>query len=337
MIDVRCPCGLTFHAEESQIGKKLSCWKCGTVVPIEKPTPAPISMREPVVVDVRPAANARKVVERATGFRAKVWSPRIGAAFGVFLAVAVALWVASLTIFSTHHDLPHKGPAIKSPAAAAGTWVQPKSQVPSRSTGPTGREGTDASHRQRERSSSGEASAGLRALAVTKLPRLEASASARVLIPPCAVGQQSYEPLTGELLGRTADGYGSGRCRLTVINGTSGDAAVRLADYLTGATARFFYIRARDTYTVIGVDGGFYSLMFEAGSDWIPACRGFLRGENAQEFDKPLSFEVTWFDWGYKVSHLTVTLNPVPHGTVKTHAIDRRRFFQGDQNVALGP
>lgn len=128
---------------------------------------------------------------------------------------------------------------------------------------------------------------------------------------------------------------------LLITNGTGYDAAVRLVDSTTGRTIRFVYVQASAADKVSGIEPGSYRLIFTTGTDWVAACRGFMRASSYSEFEDELVFRVsstededsitTW------TTHGEVTLNPVFGGNAKTRKIDRRRFFEGDPYVAVDP
>jgi hypothetical protein len=334
MIEVHCPCGETFHAEESQIGKKIRCWKCGAVVPIERPRPAPLSRVEPEPLEARAVGNVKTAAEVVIGFKKRVWSIRITAAVGILAAVVVAIWVISITTVSPNTKHSPASPGRKSPAAAAEpSLVERERPAVPRSTPLLNRNIVPPG--KRHRPSSAEAS-GANAMP----PLAGALASSRVVIPPCAVGQEIDRPFTGDSLEDAGAKDPSSDSYLEILNGESEDAAVRLADFSTGKKVRFVYIRAGDTFSITGIDPGMYSVLFESGRDWVPACRGFIRGQDIQEFDKPLEFNVRAQvnDSGVEVfsTQGSITLYTVAHGNAKIHAIDRNRFFRGDQRLTLG-
>lgn len=124
-------------------------------------------------------------------------------------------------------------------------------------------------------------------------------------------------------------------------NGTGYDAAVRLVGLATGNTLRFFYVRTGESYSVGKLEPGSYWLRFATGNDWFSGCKEFLEDATYSEFEKPLVFKVgadqdqdeirVW------ATNAEVTLNPVLFGNAKIRLIDRKRFFEGDQNLATEP
>lgn len=155
------------------------------------------------------------------------------------------------------------------------------------------------------------------------------------IVPPCAQGQQAVRLPTGTRI--EPDGEASGPSELSVSNGTTSDAAVRLVKRDSGNTARFVYIAAGDNYTLTGIEPGTYGLLFVSGMKWVPECRDFLDAEYF-EFESALVFKDVVLGSGeenYNTMH--VTLNPVPLGTARTRRIDRKHFFEGSQRFKPQP
>ena len=157
---------------------------------------------------------------------------------------------------------------------------------------------------------------------------LTASDTQTLLVEPCAEGEDPERPPTGWQI--EADEGVSGRSTLDITNGLSLDAAVRLVEASGSRTSRFVYIRAREAYTLDGIEPGLYWLRFASGSSWISACAHFQADEDIDEFEKPFTFRQEVTRQGeYEVETWTegaVSLHPVPEGTARTRKIDRRRF-----------
>jgi hypothetical protein len=160
-----------------------------------------------------------------------------------------------------------------------------------------------------------------------------------IVIPPCAQGQPVERLATGERIEN--DGSEQGESKLLVTNGTGHDAAIRLADFQTGRSARFVYIQDGDSYRLSAIAPGSYRLSFATGFDWVPNCVDFVRDESYSEFEKELVFRYSTTEdeeaistW---VTNGEVTLNPVVGGNAKIRKIDRKRFLEGDQYMRLGP
>lgn len=163
------------------------------------------------------------------------------------------------------------------------------------------------------------------------------SAGQPMPLPPCAQNQQVVRLPTGA---KIEPGEGaSGPCKLKISNGTSHDAAVRVVDEASSRTARFVYVQAGDDYTLDGIEPGAYQIRWISGYDWVPACRDFLREAGYSEADRALWFKVEVDDYSRPVSATRheITLYPVLGGNLGKRAIDRKRFFEGDQYVSPKP
>ena len=163
--------------------------------------------------------------------------------------------------------------------------------------------------------------------------------SAENAVPLCAQGQPVEHLTHGQKIEESE--RENGKSTLLVKNGTGHDAAVRLVDSLTGRTIRFVYVRAGNAYKVSGIEPGSYRLDFMTGSDWVSACRGFIRDPSYSEFEGNLVFKFSSTENENEVTtwttHGEVTLNPVVGGNAKIRQIDRKRFFEGDQYVGVAP
>ena len=250
MIDLRCSCGKTYHADDSHLGKSLRCTECGRILKVE----------------------------------------------------------ASLA--------PPQAESVTRPPAARGPLSKPAT--------------IDVGRRRRKRK--GEAWTALAAMGFVALvifvvdfcvPWLRARLAAPAPVPACAVGRKPERPATGSRI--KPDEGTSGGSSLEITNGSDLDAAVRLVDNFTNRASRFVYVRAKEKQLLNAIEPGSYSLRYASGSDWTEACLDFLRDEDLEEFEEPVTFRA-----GY-ISTWTVSLNPVPEGTAKTRKIDRKRFLEGDR------
>jgi hypothetical protein len=131
----------------------------------------------------------------------------------------------------------------------------------------------------------------------------------------------------------------SGSSKLMISNGAQREAVIRLVEKVSGRTVRFVYIGAGKKYTLGNIESGIYLLRFASGYDWVPACRDFLREPDYSEFEDSLSFQTvmpTDGQDGYTTKY-EVSLNEVLLGNARKRNIDRKRFFDGDQYVAISP
>lgn len=302
MLDVHCSCGETFHAEDSQIGKKLRCWRCGSAVLIERSRPS-----ETAAFITPEVVEARAISSRAGGWKSKlakaggiekakeVWEgfrlhPRVlkmAAALAVTMAfLAVYLWFGSSDQGGSSKA--KRAPNLSQQAAAHGVAGNPNAATLTRPIAPV-------------------------------VPPL----------PPCAVGKLPERPRTGARI--YADEGTSGYCGLKVFNSTDGDAAVRLLWSGTENTARFAYVRSGASYAFTNIEPGNYELRWDTGEGWVGSCLMFLRDNSYSTFDRPLAFTVGWNEEAQEMGchgH-KVTLYEVPGGNISKVGISRAKFLEG--------
>jgi len=119
-----------------------------------------------------------------------------------------------------------------------------------------------------------------------------------------------------------AEQFTSGHGLLTIKNGTESDAVVNVVEQRSEILARSVYVARGSNWTIRRLAPGTYKLIFGTGRGWDDAEGDFSVDANHQEFDKLLVFEET----GPQYDHLTLTLNPVFGGNVRTVGIDQARF-----------
>jgi len=325
MIDIKCRCGETYHADESHVGGSIRCPKCGAVNRIEHSSPVKSTSQSRTGPVTIPTSEWRpsKPVSRLTSGHSRRMKAAIVASvlFGVFgIAVALdRLWPDSSKKLGAESSSTLKQSVAQSPTTQPhdiqAPLVEPTPPIPN-----PWRQSGDSSQAP---SSSGDSAA---------FPTTNGAAHP-IPIPPCAQGQQAERLQTGARI--ESDEEASGLSELSVSNGTRSDAAVRLANGSSGNTSRFVYIEAGHEYTITGIEPGTYTLRFISGREWVPACRDFLEAEYF-EFESALVFKDAIVDNDVeKYNTIRITLNAVPHGTARTRAIDRKRFFEGDQHVTL--
>ncbi len=122
---------------------------------------------------------------------------------------------------------------------------------------------------------------------------------------------------------------------LDVDNGTSEDAVVRLCGVTTDQTLRWFFVQAHSSAHVAKVPRGSYRLIFTTGLDWIESEDSFRWHPSYSEFDKTFEFNEQRDSEGVQYKAISVTLNPVLFGNVKTKTITREEFSKGHRHVAL--
>lgn len=123
-------------------------------------------------------------------------------------------------------------------------------------------------------------------------------------------------PATGEL------GHGA----LTVANGTSQDAVLKLAA-ADGSIRRFVYVRALDTLRVLGIGQCACTVQFALGSGWDTQRQRFQRNTSFAEFADGFAFQEARTSEGVEYATFRVTLHPVANGKARTNRIDAARFY----------
>jgi hypothetical protein len=116
----------------------------------------------------------------------------------------------------------------------------------------------------------------------------------------------------------------SGHGTLTIENGTSYDATVKLAE--EDQVRRWVYVRARSTVTLKAVGPCSCRVLFSFGADWDNARLGFTRDRTFSKFEDV--FEFTEYRLGNEIRYGTfsITLHPVPLGQARTRKIDESEF-----------
>lgn len=327
MIDIKCRCGETYHADESYIGRSIRCPKCATVNRIERSLPVHSSYKsgtEPVPVSTVETHPAKHVSRSTFGLSRQMKAAIVASVLLGVVGIAVVLnrlWPDSSKKMSVESSSTPKMSVAPSPTAQPHD-IQPPLLEP---TPPNPNPWRQSGNLPTVLSSPDNAA---------PFPTTN-QADQQLTISPCAQGQQVERLLTGARI--EPDGEASGLSELSVSNGTRSDAAVRLVNGSSGNTARFVYIEAGHQYTLTGIEPGSYTLRFISGKEWVPACRDFLDAEYF-EFESPLVFKNVIIDNDKEeYDTIRVTLNPVPRGNVRKRAIDRKRFFEGDQHITITP
>jgi len=121
----------------------------------------------------------------------------------------------------------------------------------------------------------------------------------------------------------TADGTGLGE--LTVENGTSTDAIVKVVR-ADGSTVRSFYVVRQSSWTVADLPAGSYFVRFATGLDWDPVLLRFQRDRGFTEFEEVFDFTETEDASGTYYSTWRVTLHAVEGGSADTSDISEGDF-----------
>jgi hypothetical protein len=111
-----------------------------------------------------------------------------------------------------------------------------------------------------------------------------------------------------------------GQGTLTIDNGTSRDAVVKLVGI--GAVKASFevYIGAGRSVNVPQVLDGFYEVYFALGIDWDDTIFGYEKSFG--KFDNIVTFKTT----EYNYSTISMTLHTVAHGNARTSTVTQREF-----------
>jgi hypothetical protein len=122
---------------------------------------------------------------------------------------------------------------------------------------------------------------------------------------------------------------------LTVQNGTSEDAVVRLYDLHDERTICWFFVRQNDSATTSHIPVGDYGLTYTMGLDWIESEDAFRWQPSYGEYEKAFRYNEQRNSEGLQYKEISVTLQPVHGGNVKTRTISRTDFLRGHRHVAL--
>ena len=122
----------------------------------------------------------------------------------------------------------------------------------------------------------------------------------------------------------------AGLGQLTVNNGTSSDAVIRLVDNVTERSARWVYVRSGAVIKITGIEPGGYALRYTLGRDWDDVRKQFNVYATYYEFEKPLLYAESDEGKSTKFKSISVTLHPVPLGNARTATISRQKFLSGD-------
>lgn len=165
-------------------------------------------------------------------------------------------------------------------------------------------------------------------------PTREAVADADTRTQPPDPRPKSYNsPPTGTRIEEDVGNDGHGK--LTVENGTDEDAVVRLSDAGTDQTVRWFFVRAHTSAHLAHIPQGTDRLTFTTGLNWIESEDTFSWHPSYREFERAFAYSEERNSEAVQYDSISVTLNPVLFGNVKTKAISREQFLKGHQHIAL--
>lgn len=129
----------------------------------------------------------------------------------------------------------------------------------------------------------------------------------------------------------------NGHGTLTVTNGTTEDAVVRLYDVSSLQTLRWFFVQAGGSAQMGQLPEGTYTLAYTRGLDWLESRDVFRWHPHYNQFGKQLEYTEQHDPDGvhYQSDDIRVTLNPVIGGNVRTRVITREEFLKGHHHMPL--
>jgi hypothetical protein len=166
-----------------------------------------------------------------------------------------------------------------------------------------------------------------------KEPAIE---SRRLTSKPRAVDSRptNYNSVpTGTRIGD--DNCAGGNGELTVENGTSEDAFVRLSQSAADQTTCWFSVQAHRSETIPHIPEGIYRLTFTTGLNGVESENTFTWNPSYSEFDRTFEYREQRDSEGLQYKSISVTLNPVLNGNVRTKTITRDEFLGGHRHVAI--
>lgn len=115
-----------------------------------------------------------------------------------------------------------------------------------------------------------------------------------------------------------------GHAELTIENGTSFDATVKVAD--GNQVRRWVYVKAKSAVTLQGIGPCSCRVLFASGVDWDSARLRFTRDQSFTRFEDAFEFRESRVGNKYKASGFRITLHPVSQGQAPIRRIDEREF-----------
>lgn len=301
LIDVICPrCGVVYHSEKAHLGKRIKCSRCGCFVPIaDTKSQGIVSVNAERIQVNAPSGVTASPLKRTPRRRSR--RSLYAGAFGIVLVVSV--WI----VWQWNN---------KDDANPIHSYDQ---STPVRADSPPHRYSVDDI--ADEATSKDE-----HANRTVSAPQYKAR--------PPEPRPTYYNSLpTGT---RITDDVGlSGHGELTISNGTTLDAVVRLYDTGSLTTARWFFVKAGARCSVKAIPEGAYTLAYTSGLDWIKALDTFRWNPTYHQFERSLTYSEQTDATGTEYHEISVTLHPVVGGNVRTKRISREEFLRGHRHVPL--
>lgn len=121
---------------------------------------------------------------------------------------------------------------------------------------------------------------------------------------------------------------GSGLGELTVDNGTTNDAIIKLFDPSRGHSIRAVYVVRQSKWVIKNIPPGVFVVRYASGRDWDAEGRFFQSNAAFSEFEDTIDFAETPTSTGTTYTTWSITLQPVLGGTADTEKIDAAKFAQ---------
>jgi hypothetical protein len=328
MLDIKCPmCQTVYHSGEANIGRSLRCSICGSVVPI---------LRDARTMVQSPPRSVRLHPKARIG-NSKLRRPRVVFATAIFVSLAVA---SALVLY------------IRKPSATQsiqrGSESTPTDPLPP--PGFTLDRDEPASAKSSETGSPGQPGVTAKTPSFTSSPPLVAFSADGVEEAP-GTGSQKVAPIRlppprhiprPETYNSLPNGssIGSDQCEgghgvLSVQNGTDEDAVVRLYDPRDLLTICWFSVKQNDSASRSTIPEGDYMLAYTMGHDWIESDDAFRWQPSYGEYERAFHYIEQRDYEGIQYKEISVTLQPVHGGNVRTRPISREEFLRGHRHTAL--
>ena len=138
------------------------------------------------------------------------------------------------------------------------------------------------------------------------------------------VNQCINPPHNGQvLLKRIA--LSKGGHRLTIKNGTSGDAIIKVRNEFGNHTQVSFFVANNSIASISGLPDGRYKIQFATGDALLANCKAFVT-PNASEFNSTETFSTTYTSTQIISLELELTLYAVSGGNARTSNVDAASF-----------
>lgn len=128
---------------------------------------------------------------------------------------------------------------------------------------------------------------------------------------------------------------GTGHGKLTIENGTTEDAVVRLSRVADDQTVRWFFVKAHTTAHMSRIPQGNFRLTYTTGLNWDEPEDIFRWQPSYDEFERTFDYNEQEDSERIRFHDISVTLNPVLFGNVQTKTITRDEFLRGHKHTAL--